>query len=221
MKIVTSCAPYRIERQRYCIESWLKYGYEVIAIQPSHQVESTKLNFPNVTVVESKLTGEILNKPNNIRIAAHLDIARQNKCNILLINSDIELTYTKDEFSFWETLEPNELKAGVRWDIYNETDHRLQCSGIDVFLISPTFANKLSDLGFTIGTSMWDYWIVWEAYIRGFKITTETRKYLIHQQHDDRWSTDDWLTSVALFNKYFIDVFEASPKIVAMTGRPI
>jgi hypothetical protein len=219
MKIVTSISPNRIERQRHCIDSWKKYGYEIIAIQPPSQVDSARSNFPDITVLESTNTGTSIDKPNHVQIHEHIKLSIEYNDIVLLINSDIEMIYSMKEFRYWEVRDTNIFKIGIRW---NQTKYTATlCSvGIDVFQITPTIANSLPNLGFVIGCPHWDYWIVYHLWKLGYDISVIDTMRLLHEVHEDRWSDTDYLNTEKLFtDNYPISPDELGQIIAKLTNR--
>lgn len=219
MKIATSISPNRIERQRYCIDSWKKYGYEIIAIQPPSQIYNTKFNFPDITVLESTNTGTSIDKPNHVQIHEHIQLAKHINDTVLLINSDIEMIYSMKEFRYWESVETNVFKIGIRWNQTKDTA-TLCSAGIDAFQITPSIANSLPNLGFVIGCPHWDYWIVYHLWKLGYNISVINTMRLLHEVHEDRWSDTDYLNTEKLFtNNYPISPSELGQIIAKLTNR--
>lgn len=219
MKIVTSISPIRMDRQRYCINSWKKYGYEIIALQPPSQVESTRANFHDITVLESVNTGTNIGKPTHIQIDEHIRLSIEYNDIILLINSDIEMLYSPDEFRYWETRETNVFKIGIRWNQTKNTA-TLCPAGIDAFQITPSIVNNLPNLGFVIGCPHWDYWIVYHLWKSGYDISVIDTMRLIHEVHDNRWSDTDYEKTEKLFtDNYSISPKELGQIIARLTNR--
>jgi len=219
MKIATSISPNRIERQRHCIDSWKKYGYEIIALQPPSQVDSARSNFPDITVLESTNTGTSIGKPNHVQIHEHIQLAKHINDTVLLINSDIEMIYSIKEFRYWESVETNIFKMGIRWNQTKGTT-TLCPAGIDAFQITPSIANSLPNLGFVIGCPHWDYWIVYHLWKLGYDISVIDTMRLLHEVHDDRWSDTDYLNTEKLFtNNYPISPDELGQIIAKLTNR--
>jgi hypothetical protein len=217
MKIVTSISPSRTERQQYCINSWRKYGYEIIALQPPSQVEDTKAKFPYITVLESNKVGTY--KPNHIEIHEHIQLSKKLNDTVLLINSDIEMLYSMKEFRYWETPITNTFKIGIRW---NKTTNecKLCTAGIDAFQITPDISNIVPNIGFVIGCPHWDYWLPYHLSINRYTIDVTKDMRLIHEVHDNRWTDSDYRTTEKLFeDNYPITAAQLSRIILHITDR--
>jgi hypothetical protein len=219
MKIATSISPTRIDRQKYCIDSWKKYGYEIIAIQPPSQTDSTKSYFPDITILESTNTGTRIDKPDHIQIHEHIQLASKYNETVLLINSDIEMIYSIDEFKYWKIVDTNTFKIGIRWNQTKDTT-TLCPAGIDVFQITPVIANSLPNLGFVIGCPHWDYWVVYHLWKLGYDISVIDTMRLLHEVHNDRWSDTDYINTERLFtDNYSISPNELGQIIARLTNR--
>ena len=185
MKFLTSLHPKRIERQQYCIDSWLKHGDEVIAVQSPKELPIIEKLFHNVTFV----TGEVscsFSKPTP-KITEIIKYAEEPS---LLINSDISI---KDEnLNAWG-YEPNVLKLGIRHDYFpnNSGKKFKQKYGIDAFLIYPEMRALLPDLDFCIGCPGWDFWLPYHLWFKHkYEIKTPTCWFL-HELHPLGWTEED------------------------------
>jgi hypothetical protein len=203
MRIVTSIGPNRIERQQLCINSWLGIGCSVTSVQSEGEAELFQPLFPDVEFTETDLIGNVFRKPKLVRIHALTQQATSGP--VLILNSDIEVRSTKDEFySRWSTPAPNVLKLGIRWD-ENPTTKALTLLkwGIDAFLITPKIAGRLQDIGMTMGCPAWDYWIPIFLYeMCNYSIVTHKHPELIHEDHPKNWSGTDYRIGVSLLKKH-------------------
>ena len=86
MKFLTSISPRRIERQQYCMATWLQYG-EITAVQTAGEIPLLQPQFPNVQFVATEKTGALtFGYPSRVNISAMIDQGPG-----LLINSDIKI----------------------------------------------------------------------------------------------------------------------------------
>ena len=183
MKFITSISPKRIKRQRYCINSWIKHG-NVVAIQAEHEIQELQPQFPQVQFIACSQIEE--------------DSSRVNICAMikqgpgLLINSDIKIESTQEEFNIdWEP-KPKQFNVGVRYDFDGPGEPKtLNKYGIDAFLITEEIINAIEDHGFVIGIPVWDYWIIWHMITKGFKIKTKRSPGLLHLNHPMGWPMSD------------------------------
>ena len=85
MRFITSISPKRIERQQYCMATWLQYG-EIVAIQTADEIPMLQEQFPEVKFVSTDKTGkELFGYPSRVNISAMVEQGPG-----LLINSDIK-----------------------------------------------------------------------------------------------------------------------------------
>ena len=220
MRICTSISPRRKERQQKCIKSWLSLGYKVTAIQSNGESSSLQRDYPKVNFIETTSVGDVFNRIKLVRIRAILDQARSG--NILILNSDIEIRSTSEEFSkIWTPIEGNNLQIGIRWEEDPKTKSlSLLKYGIDAFLITPKIANDLNDIGMTMGCPAWDYWIPIHLQRKGYQIHTTKHLNLFHEIHEQNWNKDDFTVGVRLLQKHYgLSLKEASAFILNITER--
>lgn len=203
MRIVTSIGPGRIERQQFCIASWLNMGCSVTSVQSVGETEKLQHLFPEVTFTETNLVGDVFNRRHSVRIKALLDQAKRH--NILILNSDIEIRSTIEDFTArWSNPEPNVLKLGVRWDEDPITKELTMLRwGIDAFLITPRIVTRLEDIGMTMGCPAWDYWIPIFLYNQcGYGVVTNKQPELIHEVHSKNWSDKEYKIGLRLLARH-------------------
>lgn len=203
MRIVTSIGPGRTERQQKCIATWIALGCDVTAVQSAGEAELLQPLYPSVTFVETSLVGDVFNRPKLVRIRALIDQAENE--NILILNSDIEVRSSSEEFiSRWFSSSVKQLKIGLRWD-ENQTTKSLSLIrwGIDAFLITPKIKEDLNDIGMTMGCPAWDFWIPIHLYKQRYKIITYKDQSLIHENHERNWSDEDYRIGIDLIQKHY------------------
>lgn len=202
MRFITSLSLKRIERQQYCMETWKQFG-DITAVQTVGDVEILKPHFPDVNFVTTELTGEHqYGLPNRPRIKAMVDQGPG-----LLINSDIKITSSRQEFENDWTPKPKQFNVGVRWDFdAPKSEKIINSCGIDAFLITEEVMECLPDVGFVIGVPMWDYWIVWHMMTERFKIKSKTSQGLLHLKHDINWTREQMeLGKLIMESEYGLD----------------
>lgn len=114
MRLIVSFSPHRVERQQACIESWRRVGARVIAVQHERDMENTEKHFAPDELYQTNLTGDLFGKPYHVRISALMQ-----HCTIepgILINSDIEIRDTVEEFSQKWTPDKKHFTVGIRTD---------------------------------------------------------------------------------------------------------
>jgi hypothetical protein len=188
VKFITAFSRHRIERQKYCLQSWLEHASEVVAVQTAEDIQILQPHFPEVKFVETNLTGEFLYQlPNRVRIKALVDQGPG-----LMINSDIKVDSTKNEFAKDWSPTSRQFNVGIRYDFDGPGKSKvLNTHGIDAFLITEEVMTRLPDVGFVIGVSVWDYWIIWHMMCERFQIKTKTTLGLLHLRHPVNWSEVD------------------------------
>jgi hypothetical protein len=188
VKFITAFSRHRIERQKYCLQSWLEHASEVVAVQTAEDIQILQQHFPEVQFVETKLTGEFLYQlPNRVRIKALVDQGPG-----LLINSDIKVSSTKSEFAKDWKPSSRQLSVGIRYDFDGPgKPKKLNSHGIDAYLITEEVMKRLPDVGFVIGVSVWDYWFIWHMMCERFQIKAKTTPGLLHLRHPVNWSEVD------------------------------
>ena len=184
-KIVTSFGLNRIDRQRFCVASWRKLGLPIVAVQCDEQVEQLRAIFGDLVDSFTSLPSQpnAWNRPHLARVANH---AKQTQDGpILLINSDIEIRDTPEQFAReWLRDDPDTLICGVRRDHrHGSYTNAIHPYGIDAFRITPAMAEKLTDCGFVIGSPGWDYWLPWELWLAGFNVRAAESQFM-HEVHN-------------------------------------
>lgn len=198
MKFITSLSLHRIERQQYCLETWRKHG-TITAVQVAEDIPKLQADFPFVNFVATNLTGDVpYGYTNRVRIKALVDAGPG-----LLINSDIKLTDSEQSFKKKWTAKQNEFLVGVRQDFDGPGQPKeLNAFGIDAFLITQKFASSLPDVGFVIGVSVWDYWMVWHALTE--KLTVRPiLDGLLHLRHPVNWDDRDTAIGLAMMDRHY------------------
>jgi hypothetical protein len=203
-KIVTSFSLNRVDRQRFCIASWKKYGLPIIAVQCDTQIEQLKGIFGDMvdgfTVLPAKENA--WDRPHLARVADHIKHTADGP--ILLINSDIEIRDTpKQFFDQWMGDDADTLICGVRLDHpfgnYKNTKHPY---GIDAFRITPEMAKAVRDDGFVIGSPGWDYWLPWQLSQAGFRVRAANSQ-LMHEIHAMNYGQADVEIAHSIMEKQF------------------
>ncbi len=200
MRFITALSRHRIDRQQYCIDTWKKHASQIVAVQTKADIEIIAPHFPEIDFIETDLTGEELYQlPNRVRIKALVDRGPG-----LLINSDIKITSTQEEFNKDWTVVENQFNVGIRYDFDKPgTPKKLNKYGIDAFLITKEIKEKLPDIGFVIGVSVWDYWIIWHMFCERYHIQAKTTPGLLHLNHQLNWSEKETKIGLKLMTNHY------------------
>ena len=198
MKFITSINPNaRIDRQTYCINSWKKYGLPIVSVQ------SIEENLPPISGVEYQ---QVQRTPNifNSHFPSISDLI-QPPC--ILINSDIELTWSQEDFIKYMSL-PVPV-AGIRRE-----NGKLNPFGIDLFILH----TSLPENPFLMGKPGWDYWMLLEIHTLGPFLTVTDG--LIHEEHDERWNRAELIIAQdTLAKMYNTTSRNVTLNIKKLTGR--
>lgn len=194
MKFITSLNPNNIEKCQNCVQSWLSYLDEVVAVQGPGEVEVLQPKFPNVTFVTTDQVGEAFDAKFCPRI--HTLTAQGPG---IIINSDIHMIGDRNIF-VQNFLTPRDkvLEVGIRWDYEHNYDNRkLNPYGIDVFKITEELMEIYKeDTPFSIGQPGWDYYYILHARDHGFYINSHRlTPMFMHELHPANWS--QWKLTLA------------------------
>lgn len=212
-KIVTSFGLNRIDRQRFCVASWRRLGLPIVAVQCDEQVEQLRAIFGDLVDSFTSLPAQpnAWGRPHLARVANH---AKQTQDGpILLINSDIEIRDTPEQFAAeWMTDDANTLVCGIRRDHrHGSYTNAIHPYGIDAFRITPAMAEKLTDCGFVIGSPGWDYWLPWELWQAGFNVRAAKSQFM-HEVHNLGYADAD----VAIAQKLIFDRFRMPATVMTV-----
>ena len=220
MRILTSFSPSRIEHQQWCVQTWLKAGCSVTAVQTAGESDVMKPHFPNVEFTETNLVGDVFGKPYLPRIAAFFQLVKDEPA--LLLNSDIEIVVSQKRFEQDYLFREKTLVCGVRWDMHPRTKVTKPIRfGIDAFLLTPEIAENTPDVGMTIGVPVWDYWLPYHCVTRlGMKLITNKSQGLRHVVHPQNWSMDEMPKGFAITQEHYgVGMKEMTEWIIRQTGR--
>lgn len=201
IKLVTSLSPKRIERQQECLESWRKYDVEILAIQGEPEIEKIQSLFPDVNMISTGNVSRTWSKTTNPNM---IELIKQTEhSDIVLINSDIKLNYPDGVFEkVWGAGPPDRVDCAIRYNI--GTKKRFEKCGIDVFKLPQGTIERLAGIKsfFFIGLPGWDYWLPYSiCAMRGMKLATHFHISVEHEDHQDRWHSDDTKKSYALMQR--------------------
>lgn len=185
MKFITSLHHKRVDRQKYCIDSWRKHGNNIIAVQAEHEIPILKPLFDNVQF-EVGSVSYAFSKPTP-KITELIKYADEPS---LLINSDISIK--DDNLNKWN-YEKKVLKLGIRHDYFpnNKTQKFRQKYGIDAFLICPEMQKLLPDLDFCIGCPGWDFWLPYHLWAFHDYSIVVPDCWMLHELHPLGWTDQD------------------------------
>lgn len=220
MRFITAIGRNRIERQQFCIETWKQFSSEIVACNTEADIEFLKPYFPDVRfeACPPHLTGEKLyNRPDRVSIYALAQCGPG-----LLINSDIKIDgISPVEFQDRWLPKKRVLKIGVRLDFAAPgKPKKLNPYGIDAFLLTEQIIDQLPNLGFVIGTSVWDYWLTWHFVAKQSFFIEVIQGHLLHLMHESSWNEKDTdIGESIMLHNYAINRRVLSSVIKVITGR--
>jgi hypothetical protein len=212
-KIVTSFSLHRFERQSFCVRSWQRLGLPIIAVQCDTQIDQLSEMFAGLGVEWTTMPARpnAWFRPHLARVADHIKHTADGP--ILLINSDIEIRDTQQQFADqWCGDDADTLICGVRLDhprgSYRSSMHPY---GIDAFRITPAMAETLPDDGLVIGSPGWDYWLPWRISQLGYKVRA-AKSQLMHETHEMGYGRD----AVDIAHQMMLDRFGVPPHLLTL-----
>jgi hypothetical protein len=212
-KIVTSFSLHRFERQSFCVRSWQRLGLPIVAVQCDTQINQLSEMFAGLGIKWTTMPAKpnAWDRPHLARVADHIKHTADGP--ILLINSDIEIRDTPEQFAAqWLGDDADTLICGVRLDhprgSYRSTMHTY---GIDAFRITPAMADSLPDDGFVIGSPGWDYWLPWRISQLGYKIRAAKSQFM-HETHEMGYGRD----AVDIAHQMMLDRFGVPPHLLTL-----
>jgi len=187
--LVTSLSPLpsHQEQQRTAIESWKRFGFDVLSVNLPHEIERLRENY-DIEFIETNESCEQYNrKTPTINSLTNISVAKD--VPIMIINSDCTL-YGSQRL----VTDITDVGIGIR---HNWTDHLSDATqeqwGLDAFIMHPEHAKSLPRLPFGIGQPMWDYWVAWHMQQAGFQVDWIGEKLIYHKLHPTNWKPDDCL----------------------------
>jgi hypothetical protein len=212
-KIVTSFSLHRFERQAFCVRSWQRLGLPIVAVQCDTQINQLSEMFAGMGIQWTTIPSRpnAWDRPHLARVADHIKHTADGP--ILLINSDIEIRDTAEQFaSQWCGDDADTLICGVRLDhprgSYRSAMHPY---GIDAFRITPAMSETLPDDGFVIGSPGWDYWLPWRIAQLGYKVRAAKSQFM-HETHQMGYGRD----AVDIAHQMMLDRFGVPPHILTL-----
>jgi hypothetical protein len=225
---VTSCSPKNIDRTQECINSWKKYGSEIYAVQLEEEAENIKKTYHGVNVISTPNTGSLIWSKKTPNILELINLTKYS--DAIIINSDIEITYSLEDFDREVSL-PSEktFLCGIRYNKNSSTSILLRPSwwepyGIDLFRIPKASLDLFKDLNeipFAIGMPGWDFWLPYFLYLKGLELKNiKMTTNLSHEYHSKSWDKEDLILTNILFKRFLnIGIKEVTKWIQKMTGR--
>jgi len=183
-----------LHNQRMAINSWLKLGFKVIAMNSPEEIAVLQSDFPDVEFVKVYRDGrEKFTKP-YIYFDDCLAYFAKNELKICgIVNSDIYLL--KEEFyAFVKREAVHAFVYGSRVDV--ETIENLNGKifelGFDYFFFDKQIISHYPQSNFLIGLPMWDFWAVLIPIYFRIPVKKVITPHAYHIIHKTNWDDKDW-----------------------------
>jgi hypothetical protein len=215
MRFITSLSPKNVPKCRECVDSWIPFSSEIVAVQTESEVPILQPLFPEVTFVVTDRVGVVFESTYCPNIHTLVDQGPG-----LIINADISIRGHKQMFDDRFCIKPKILDCGIRWD-YDSRGKQLNPYGIDAFRIDEELITILQGTDFTIGQPGWDYYFILEAEKHGFYINAHKNPPMFyHELHEVNWSRWKLTLAQALLEKmYDMPQSDVTRKVQRLTNR--
>lgn len=205
--VITTIAPFDIEKQKLAIESWLNAGLNVLSLNCSQEKEILEPLFPHVRFIEADRDAKsIAGKPYVYfdDILENLGKSGSQICGI--INSDILLNVTTEFISEIKSYASDSLVYGCRVDVEKPDSFAgsFYEFGYDFFFFDKSLIQIYPESDFCLGLPWWDYWMVAVPLSKKIKLTKVISPVAFHLWHPTKYNNEYWLN----LGKSFIDLLE-------------
>lgn len=198
MIICTSISPYHKnkEAQADCIGSWHQFG-KVYSFNTKSEIELLKDSYEEVEFVEIHRTvKELFGKP-LVPINCFIDYAIERKEDLVLINSDIFISYLP-------VFKTDGVSMLTRNDYTDGIDHSTAfVHGYDLFHIPFEFLKIYPPMLYGLGSTFWDISIPYRALKNNVPLYWSQDKFIFHKTHENQYAYSDWLRTGEYFKWEF------------------
>lgn len=196
---VTSLSPKHGRSQVRALNSWHKFGVDIVSVNTKSEVDKLYREYPQVTdwvANDDEVCWGSGRRTQPVRrlVQVATDMARP----IFIVNSDIEV-YGDHRLL---TLPNENVTLGIRWnyDQFLSSKEEFQW-GFDVVGLTPEHARKVpANCTFGIGQPVWDY-AVPMLMSDSFNVVHEPLFY--HQIHSLNWDEKAWAEGAEIFAQWF------------------
>lgn len=217
LTLVTSFYPGdRVKEQLRAYRSWLSLKLPIVAVQLERDISFVSDTFPKVKIHATDKSGKEFGLIDSPRVISLIDQAKDK--DILIINSDIIIAKVTpaDFLKKWLPHPETMFKVGIRTEV--PQGHKLP-SGIDVFRVTTMQYPIFKDIGYSLGSDTWDYWMVWTALTNGLSIKTVDIQ-LLHPSHKPGRSDTIKQRSREIFKQQQnVDMHQLKKVVQALTDR--
>ncbi len=205
--VITTIAPFDIEKQKAAVESWINSGFNVISLNCLQEKEVLEQLFSDVRFIAAERDAKAkAGKPYVYfdDIMKCLGKYGSQVCGI--INSDILLNVTPEFTSEIKTLASDSFVYGSRVDVkkLDSDSGSFYEFGYDFFFFNKSLINLYPESDFCLGLPWWDYWMVAVPLSKKIKLKKVISPVAVHLWHQTNYNNDYWLN----LGKSFIEHLE-------------
>lgn len=162
-------------------------------------------NYSGVNFLPTTKTIEYFVGKKLININAMIDIARNQNKDLLLINSDIELSelpiLKNDGITIFSRLDYEE--------IHTKENAKMFIHGFDMFYIPAQFLTIFPPSIYGMGAAWWDVWLPNHAILKGVPLYYPKGRFCFHKVHPTQYDYEQWI----YLSKYFQWEFKIDPRL--------
>lgn len=205
--VITTIAPFDIEKQKVAIESWIKAGLNVLSLNCLQEKEILEPLFPDVRFIEADRDAKLKAGKPYVYFDDIIETLRKSGSQICgIINSDILLNVTTEFISEIKSFASDSLVYGCRVDVekLNSNTGSFYEFGYDFFFFDKSLIQIYPKSDFYLGLPWWDYWMVAVPLSKKIKLRKVISPVAFHLWHPTNYNNEYWLN----LGKSFIDLLE-------------
>jgi len=180
--------------QQVAVNSWNGIG-NIYSMNCKKEVDILKDNYTGIDFLETSKTMDYFTGKPHVSINAMIDVARVQGSDLLLINSDIEI-------SKFPELKQDGITLFSRHDyedLHSKENARLFVHGFDVVYVPYRFLKVFPPSIYAMGVSHWDHWLPYHAVLKSIPLYYPKGKIAFHKLHETQYSMEQWIR----FSEYF------------------
>jgi hypothetical protein len=195
--VATTFSPRNVAGQSKAMQTWVDAGFRVHVLNWPEELSALPKSGPDVSYLaapEESRSGFSPMVPLDA-LADHLrGLTPQPESHVGIVNSDVYLSdparlqqalaHAEFQLVFSSRLEVSEADA-IEGEPHDD--------GYDCFFFSPIGIASLPRSPFLLGVPWWDFWPPVSLLLRGLRIGRLVQPVVKHIQHENRWSSEQWL----------------------------
>ncbi|MDD9148778.1 hypothetical protein OYT88_09475 [Sporolactobacillus sp. CQH2019] len=215
--VATSIKPDDIKLQTEAIDTWLKTGFKVVALNTREEAERLKPYFPNIHFHIIERSAKKRYGRSYIYIYDIMRYLSGTDYDIVgIVNSDIYFKGVRRNFvDFIRREAAGSLVYGHRLDVSNLSDnYGTLRNGVDYFFFDKNLIPIYKDDGMCLGQPAWDWWMVCVAAAAHKPTKRLLSKIAFHQIHPKEWyeSLNQYLIESVVFRNYLQKLYPGAAK---------